>query len=109
MSKPEITKDELEMIYGSVALDGSTLTKEQVYAILTTPAESQGKVRYYLTEDGDPEIFDYEKLVIPYELRCYHCYNMIEPGECVKLHNLKGEIYYLHNDCARDGVSFLKR
>lgn len=107
MSKPQITKGELKMIYGSVALDGSSLTKEQVYTILTTPAEPQRKVRYYWSEDGEPELCDYEKLIIPYELRCYHCYNMIEPGECVKLRNRKGEIYYLHNNCARDGVSFL--
>ena len=65
------------------------------------------KVKYYWTHDGTGEVCEYENATTPNDIQCYHCNNPILNGnECVKLTTLDGDVYWLHEHCAKDSVDF---
>lgn len=64
------------------------------------------KVRYYWSEDGGAELCNYEKTIIEHKERCEHCDNPIVAGECIKLQTRTGEVYWLHERCAKRGIDF---
>ena len=58
------------------------------------------KIRYWWTEDGQPEICEAEKIELNNETRCYHCDNVIPGGEAMQLTCcVDGDKYILHLKC----------
>ena len=65
------------------------------------------KVRYYWTHDSVGEICEYEKTNTPNDVPCYHCNNPISSErECVKLTASDGDVYWLHDYCAKESVDY---
>ena len=64
---------------------------------------------YLWSDDGEPEVCDYETVTLTQDVPCAHCDNLIyDETECVKLTATDGAVYWLHNDCAKQGTSFIR-
>ncbi len=67
------------------------------------------KCFYLWSDDGEPEVCDYETVTPIQDVPCTHCDNLIlSGGECVKLTAADGIVYWLHDDCAKQGTSFIR-
>lgn len=64
------------------------------------------KVRYWWSEDGEPELCDRKELVTKESALCYHCDCVIPAGSpATELITADGEHYLLHKECADKGCS----
>ncbi len=64
-------------------------------------------VVYYWTEDGDAERCKLEYATADADVRCYHCDCVITAGNTIaRLFAYDGDIYVLHESCAKRGCNF---